>query len=78
MSKYPKWVGIVAVVITFAMGGVEARAQQPKKVPHENRDAIVKTKLSIHSSAFSPLCGALCDALCPLHYCRGAAAEQHA
>jgi ABC-type uncharacterized transport system substrate-binding protein len=34
MSKYPKWVGIVAVVITFAMGGVEARAQQPKKVPH--------------------------------------------
>ncbi|MGN6732334.1 MAG: hypothetical protein ACTHMB_10250, partial [Candidatus Binatia bacterium] len=34
MSKYPKWVGIVAVVITFAMGGVEARAQQPKKIPH--------------------------------------------
>src|SRR5262249_11031921 len=28
-----KWVGIVALVITFAMGGVEARAQQPTKVP---------------------------------------------
>ena len=28
-----KLVGIVALVITFAIGGVEARAQQPKKVP---------------------------------------------
>jgi putative ABC transport system substrate-binding protein len=29
----PKLVGIVALVITFAMCGVEVRAQQPKKVP---------------------------------------------
>ena len=28
-----KLVGILALVVTFAMGGVEARAQQPKKVP---------------------------------------------
>src|SRR5262245_57595420 len=28
-----KWVGIFPLVITFAMGGVEAKAQQPKKVP---------------------------------------------
>jgi hypothetical protein len=27
-----KWVGIVALVITFAMGGVEAGAQQPGKM----------------------------------------------
>jgi putative tryptophan/tyrosine transport system substrate-binding protein len=29
----PKWVGIVALVVTFAMCGVVATAQQPKKVP---------------------------------------------
>src|SRR5262245_27081624 len=28
-----KWMGIFALVITFAMGGVETRAQQTKKVP---------------------------------------------
>jgi len=28
-----KWVGIVALVVTFAMCGVVATAQQPKKVP---------------------------------------------
>ena len=28
----PKWVGIVALVVTFAMWGVVATAQQPKKV----------------------------------------------
>jgi len=32
MSKYRKLVGLVAVVITFAMWGAEAPAQQPKKV----------------------------------------------
>jgi len=31
--KNPKWVGIVTIALTFAFGGVEARAQQPKKVP---------------------------------------------
>jgi ABC-type uncharacterized transport system substrate-binding protein len=29
----PKWVGIIALVITFAMCGVEVRAQQPAKIP---------------------------------------------
>ena len=29
----PKLVGIIALVITFAMCGVEVRAQQPKKIP---------------------------------------------
>jgi len=33
MSKYPKWVGIVALVITLAMCGVEVWAQQAKKIP---------------------------------------------
>ena len=28
-----KWVGIFAIALTFVFGGVEARAQQPKKVP---------------------------------------------
>jgi len=28
-----KWAGIFAIVLTFAFGGVVARAQQPKKVP---------------------------------------------
>jgi ABC-type uncharacterized transport system substrate-binding protein len=28
-----KWVGIFVIVLTFVFGGVEARAQQPKKVP---------------------------------------------
>jgi putative ABC transport system substrate-binding protein len=28
-----KWVGIIPLVITFAMGGVEVRAQQSRKVP---------------------------------------------
>ena len=28
-----KWVGIVAIVITFAMCGVVAQAQQPTKIP---------------------------------------------
>ena len=28
-----KWVGIVAIGFTFAMCGVVAQAQQPKKVP---------------------------------------------
>jgi ABC-type uncharacterized transport system substrate-binding protein len=32
MSKYPKWVGIVALVIAFAICGAVAMAQQPKKV----------------------------------------------
>src|SRR5215470_12737911 len=27
-----KWVGIVAIVITFAMGGAKVRAQQPGKI----------------------------------------------
>jgi putative ABC transport system substrate-binding protein len=29
----PKWVGIVTLIIAFAIGGAVARAQQPKKVP---------------------------------------------
>ena len=29
----PKWLGIVALVITFAMCGVEVQAQQAAKVP---------------------------------------------
>ena len=29
----PKWVGIFAIVLTFALGGAAATAQQPKKVP---------------------------------------------
>jgi putative ABC transport system substrate-binding protein len=33
MSKYPKWVGIFAIALTFVFGGVEASAQQPKKIP---------------------------------------------
>src|SRR5262249_21883431 len=28
-----KWLGIFAITFTFAFGGVEAQAQQPKKVP---------------------------------------------
>jgi ABC-type uncharacterized transport system substrate-binding protein len=28
-----KWVGIFAIALTFVFGGVEARAQQPKKIP---------------------------------------------
>src|SRR5262245_32770172 len=28
-----KWWGLFAIVFAFALGGVEARAQQPKKVP---------------------------------------------
>src|SRR5215470_3037820 len=28
-----KWVGIFAIAFAFAFGGVEARAQQPKKIP---------------------------------------------
>ena len=28
-----KWMGIFAIALTFVFGGVEARAQQPKKVP---------------------------------------------
>src|SRR5262245_51498432 len=28
-----KWWGLFAIVFVFALGGVEARAQQPKKVP---------------------------------------------
>jgi ABC-type uncharacterized transport system substrate-binding protein len=32
MSKYPKWVGIVALVIAFAMCGAVVMAQQPKKI----------------------------------------------
>ena len=27
-----KWVGIFAIALTFVFGGVEARAQQPKKI----------------------------------------------
>jgi putative ABC transport system substrate-binding protein len=33
MSKYPKWLGLFAIVLTFVLGGVEGAAQQPKKVP---------------------------------------------
>src|SRR5262245_9636561 len=33
MSKYRKWVGIIPLIITFAMVGVEVRAQQAPKVP---------------------------------------------
>ena len=33
MSKYPKLVGIVALVITLAACGVEVRAQQPARIP---------------------------------------------
>jgi putative tryptophan/tyrosine transport system substrate-binding protein len=33
MLKYQKWVGIISLVITFAVGGVEVRAQQSKKIP---------------------------------------------
>jgi putative ABC transport system substrate-binding protein len=33
MSKYPKWWGIFAIAFALAFGGVEARAQQAKKVP---------------------------------------------
>ncbi len=29
----PKWVGIFAIALTFALGGAVAQAQQPKKVP---------------------------------------------
>jgi putative ABC transport system substrate-binding protein len=29
----PKWVGLVAIIVTFAMCGAVAQAQQPKKVP---------------------------------------------
>ena len=29
----PKWWGIFAIALTFVFGGVEARAQQTKKVP---------------------------------------------
>jgi hypothetical protein len=28
-----KWVGIFAIILTFVFGGVEARAQQPVKIP---------------------------------------------
>ena len=28
-----KWMGLFAIALTFVFGGVEARAQQPKKVP---------------------------------------------
>jgi putative ABC transport system substrate-binding protein len=28
-----KWMGIFAIMLTFVFGGVEARAQQPKKIP---------------------------------------------
>ena len=31
--KNRKWAGILAVVFTFVFGGVEAQAQQPKKIP---------------------------------------------
>ena len=31
--KNPKWAGIVAIVVTLAMCGAVALAQQPKKVP---------------------------------------------
>ena len=33
MSKYRKLVGLFAIVLAFVFAGVEARAQQPKKVP---------------------------------------------
>lgn len=28
-----RWMGIFAIALTFVFGGVETRAQQPKKVP---------------------------------------------
>ena len=28
-----KWIGVFAIALTFVFVGVEARAQQPKKVP---------------------------------------------
>lgn len=33
MSKYPKWWGIFAIAFAVAFGGVEAQAQQSRKVP---------------------------------------------
>src|ERR1041384_4039205 len=33
MSKYPKWGRILAVVFTLGLGGAEAEAQQPSKIP---------------------------------------------
>src|SRR5678809_842354 len=33
MSKYPKWLGLFAMVLTFVFGGVVAQAQQPAKIP---------------------------------------------
>src|ERR1051325_3871243 len=32
MSKYPKWVGIFAIVLTLVFGGAAATAQQPGKI----------------------------------------------
>ena len=46
-------VGIIALVITFAIGGVEARAQQPKKVPRIGYlSATDAASESIRSEAF--------------------------
>ncbi len=48
-----KLVGIIALVITFAIGGVEARAQQPKKVPRIGYlSATDAASESIRSEAF--------------------------
>jgi putative ABC transport system substrate-binding protein len=44
----PKWLGIFAVVLTFVFGGVEAEAQQPKKV---TRIGYISSRDSSHESA---------------------------
>jgi hypothetical protein len=37
----PKWVGIFAIALTFVFGGVEAQAQQSKKVYRIGRGAVI-------------------------------------
>src|SRR5215510_7220981 len=60
----PKWVGILAFVVTVALGGVVASAQQPKKIP---RIGI----LSLRGGPLPTREGALQDGLRKLGYVEG-------
>jgi len=33
MSKYPKWVGLFAIIVALTMCGAKGEAQQPAKIP---------------------------------------------
>jgi putative ABC transport system substrate-binding protein len=63
--KNPKWVGLVALVLAFTMGGAVARAQQPKKVP---RLGYLTTDTGRHTSSHTE---ALRQGLRDLSYVEG-------